>query len=1219
MDISDALAILDTYLRDRHLSNIQEIIFAESWQGRTYPEIADRHGYDPAYVRQLGLGLWQLLSQALGEKVSKSNFKAVLGRLHRQAQLDLDASTVTESAHRPQDNISPVTEPAAAPDASEPPSQPDPTVDLGEAPQVPMFVGRQAELDILQQWILGDRCQLIGVLGMGGVGKTATLAQCIQAIQDQFQYVLWLSLRDAPTFVTLSLAAIQFFSNQQALERDLPTTAPGRIQRLLHYLKQHRCLLILDNAESILQVGDRCGQYRPGYEAYGDLLRQVGTQQHQSCVLITSREQPWEISQLAGERLPVRAMQLTGLAAEAGRSVVELKGSFAGTDQHWQRLVELYGGNPLALGIAAASIRDVFQRNVAAFLKHAVFAFDDINDLLDEQFDRLSQLEQQVMYWLAIEREPVTIETLEANILASISRRDLFEAIKSLVRRSLIEQTEPGFTQQPVVMEYLVEKLQQKLTQELVSSTPELLLSHALTRANAKEYVQHSQQQVLLEPIVQQLLAHFEDPSQLEQTLQGMLTLLREKYPQQMGYGAGNILYLLRTSGVKISGSDLSDLIVREVDFQQEELVSVKLTGAQLENVKFAHNLDYYFAVSIDPTGRYLIAGGGDGSIVLWNFPDITFVCLVPGNGHWVNEFAFSTDGQLLAAAGFDGTIRILRLPRYPTSKLELIKILEHAGPVSSVDFSPDGLVLVSVGHDSQICFWNSRTWEQIKVLREAPVPIGAAAFSPDGKNLVTGSFDGHVRFYNLENFHAIDSAERTSSQKHSAPIWSLTFHPEGHIFFTSSHDHTIRVWDTQTGECLKTLLGHTGKIPGIALTQDGKTLASVSHDTTIRLWDTTTGKCLTMLQDHQGEIWDVAFSPNNRILVSTGLDHSIRLWDISTGTLLKTLQGNRRSIWSIAFNPDGQYLLSGGEDRKLRLWDVNQQTCLKNWLAHTDEISSVCFHPGGRWVASGGGDRVTKIWDLQSQKCIHSLSPTQARILSVVFSPNGQLIASAGCYLTVPIWDVVSGQCVQVLQGEHTADVWSTAFSHDGHYLATGSNDGLVKLWKTETGQCIGTLKGHHNLVNSVCFNPKNNLLASGDYGGVVKIWNTNTHSCIRTLTGHTGVIWSLAHNPKGDQLASGSFDGSVKIWDVQAGQCLMTLQGHQGYVVSIDYHPQENLLASASRDGTIRLWDIETGECLSVLRPPKLYEGMNIAGVTGLSDQQRQMLLDLGAVENS
>ena len=229
-----------------------------------------------------------------------------------------------------------------------------------------------------------------------------------------------------------------------------------------------------------------------------------------------------------------------------------------------------------------------------------------------------------------------------------------------------------------------------------------------------------------------------------------------------MGYGTGNILNLLRTSGVKISGYDLSGLIVREVDFQQEELVSVKLTGAQLENVKFAHNLDYYFAVSIDPTGRYLIAGGGDGSIVLWNFPDITFVCLVPGNGHWINEFAFSIDGQLLAAGGFDGTIRVLRLPRYPTSKLELIKILEHAGPVSSIDFSPDGLVLVSVGHDSQICFWNSRTWEQIKVLHEAPVPIGAAAFSPDGKNLVTGSFDGHVRFYNLENFHAIDSVERT-------------------------------------------------------------------------------------------------------------------------------------------------------------------------------------------------------------------------------------------------------------------------------------------------------------------------------------------------------------------------------------------------------------------------------------------------------------------------
>jgi WD40 repeat protein len=1210
MDISDALAILDTYLRERHLSNIQEIIFVESWQGRTYPEIADRHGYDPAYVRQLGLGLWQLLSQALGEKVSKSNFKAVLGRLHRQAQLDLDAATVTESAHRPQDNISPVTEPAAAPDASEPPSQPDPTVDLGEAPQVPMFIGRQAELDILQQWILGDRCQLIGVLGMGGVGKTATLAQCIQAIQDQFQYVLWLSLRDAPTFVTLSLAAIQFFSNQQALERDLPTTAPGRIQRLLHYLKQHRCLLILDNAESILQVGDRCGQYRPGYEAYGDLLRQVGTQQHQSCVLITSREQPWEISQLAGERLPVRAMQLTGLAAEAGRSVVELKGSFAGTDQHWQRLVELYGGNPLALGIAAASIRDVFQRNVAAFLKHAVFAFDDINDLLDEQFDRLSQLEQQVMYWLAIEREPVTIETLEANILASISRRDLFEAIKSLVRRSLIEQTEPGFTQQPVVMEYLVEKLQQKLTQELVSSTPELLLSHALTRANAKEYVQHSQQQVLLEPIVQQLLAHFEDPSQLEQTLQDLLGILRSQYPQQMGYGAGNILNLFQTLGTDISGYDLSGLTIRQVDLTTIPLRNINLQDAQIDSTLFANDLDECFSIAIDPQRRFLAAGGSTGEVTLWDFPNFSSHRLLTGHRHWVNKLTFSPDGQWLATASFDHTVRI-----WQVATAECVAVLtEHTGQVAAVNFSLDGTRLVSAGHDGQALVWDATSWTCLTKVAIPNAAIGAVSFHPNGQSLVNGLVDGRICLCDIATGGLTYSVEH-----HVAPIWGLVFHPDGNKIFTGSHDQTIKVWDSQTATCLDTLVGHTGIISELMCVQHGQILASCSHDRTVRLWDTHSGKCLRVLQGHQSDVWGIASTDDN-ILISASLDRSLRLWDINTGLLLKTIQGSYTAIWSVAFSLDGRQLVSGGEDRHLRVWDVDNQRCLQTWMAHTNEITHVAIHPEGQLIASTGGDLTVKLWDRDSQQCLYRLQGHDDWLWSLAFSPDGNLIAGAGRNFLLHIWDTATGKRLQTLNTdrEHTLYIWSAVFSSDGHLLGTGSYDQTVKLWDTQSWHCVATFVGHENWINSICFNPQSTLLASGDYSGHVKVWQIETGECLQTLQGHRGTIWSVAFSPQGDRLASTGFDGTVRLWDVKTGDYLHTLEGHQGYVFSASFHPDGKSLASGSRDGTIRLWDIETGECLSVLRPPRLYEGMNIAGVTGLSDQQRQMLLDLGAIEN-
>jgi WD40 repeat protein len=148
--------------------------------------------------------------------------------------------------------------------------------------------------------------------------------------------------------------------------------------------------------------------------------------------------------------------------------------------------------------------------------------------------------------------------------------------------------------------------------------------------------------------------------------------------------------------------------------------------------------------------------------------------------------------------------------------------------------------------------------------------------------------------------------------------------------------------------------------------------------------------------------------------------------------------------------------------------------------------------------------------------------------------------------------------------------------------------------------------------------FNSSGDLLASARFDGTVKIWDVKTGNCPRTLCSSEDFINSAAFHPDGKHLASGS-DDTIKIWDVEAASCLYTLRGHEGFVNSAAFHPDGKRLASGSRDGTIRLWNIETGECLSVLRPPRLYEGMNIAGVRGLTDQQRHMLLALGAVENA
>jgi len=222
------------------------------------------------------------------------------------------------------------------------------------------------------------------------------------------------------------------------------------------------CLLLLDNAESILREGDRTGSYREGYEGYGQLLRCVGETPHQSTVLLTSREKTRGLTTKEGEKLSVRVLQMTGLPTAAGREILQARGDFSGSEFEWRLLIEHYGGNPLALKMMAPIIQDLFNSNISKFLellKQSPLVFDDIRNLLDQQFNRLSDLEKEVMYWLAINREPMTLTELQAEFVLKLRESEILETLASLQRRSLIDKRPSGFTQQPVIMDYVGEKL----------------------------------------------------------------------------------------------------------------------------------------------------------------------------------------------------------------------------------------------------------------------------------------------------------------------------------------------------------------------------------------------------------------------------------------------------------------------------------------------------------------------------------------------------------------------------------------------------------------------------------------------------------------------------------------------------------------------------------------------------------------------------------------
>lgn len=282
MNTEEALAIIETALGEECLSKLQKMVFCQTWEEQSYQEIAQASGYEVGYVKQAGSQLWQAISRILGEKVSKNNVHSVVKRLSRHPG---------GVAYYPSN-----TAPLAI----------NPRQDWGDAPDASIFYGRTAELKTLERWIVQDRCRLIGLFGMGGIGKTSLAVKLAKQLQGEFDYLIWRSLRNAPPIQNLLVELIQFFSNQQEAQ---PATLESSLLRLLDYLRMYRCLLVLDNGEAIMRYGNCGGSDQKGYEGYAQLLQCVGETHHQSVVVLTSREKPVEIAVNEGESLPIRSLR----------------------------------------------------------------------------------------------------------------------------------------------------------------------------------------------------------------------------------------------------------------------------------------------------------------------------------------------------------------------------------------------------------------------------------------------------------------------------------------------------------------------------------------------------------------------------------------------------------------------------------------------------------------------------------------------------------------------------------------------------------------------------------------------------------------------------------------------------------------------------------------------------------------------------------------------
>jgi WD40 repeat protein len=1093
--------------------------------------------------------------------------------------------------------------------------------DWGEIPDSNIFIYRTPETATIQKWITTDHARLISIIGIGGIGKTALAAHIAHTNTPEFSSIIWRSLREAPTVEKILSDCIKHLSQHQHIA--LPESLNDQITTLIDRLRTDRCLIILDNAESILQSGSLSGKYHPKHQGYSNLLRRIGEANHQSCLIVTSREQLSEPRQLQGEFSPVKILQLSGLPAAS--QILQNKG-INGTAAEIAQLTAQYHGNPLALQLVASTIKKTFHNNITNFLASPSI-FGDIEALLTSQFDRLSPTETSIMYWLAIHREPVTPSALATDIL-NTPIKTIIAVIDSLLDRSLIQATDQGFTLQNVVMEYVTDRFIHHINQEFTNHQFDLFCTHAIMQATAKEYIRATQKRLLLEPIINHLGGH-QHPQIIAQKLCAIIhhfrqtqsnTKISENTDSLIGYAIGNIINLLVTAQIDLTGYDFSYLPISQAYLQGVNLPAVNFAYCHLEKTIFSQSLGSIFTVTFSPDQTILATGGMDGQIRFWLVADGQQIYAWQAHGDWIRNITFSPDGKLLASCSNDRTVKIWKIHNW--EQMDCLKILRgHTDWVWSARFvSVKGLLfLISVSNDrtarvwnvlfgtclftfhqpeelvwsvafsnngytiasssaKYVKLWNIWTQECTKVLTDDSERIRALAFSPDGQTLV-GSDDQHIKTWDVDSGERLDTftiAENTA-------VWSLTYSPDGQQLISAGTDK-IQIWNADNWQPIATLFEPRFRVRSIAYSPDQTMMAVGSDEQLVRIWDTKTSQPLKTFYGVSNRIWAIAVSipnANGSIYLASGSDdYQIRIWNAATGELLQTLTGHQGRIRSLAFSPSGKLLASASHDRTIKLWDVATGQCLQTWRGHTD------------WV-----------WSVQ-------------------FGQDDQTLISASDDRTVLLWNTTTNDS-QLLQDSPAEWIWAIASHPHAPMIAITGVSQQIELWDLHTNTIIQTLIGHQQRVRSIVFNSPGDKLASSSDDQIIKLWDIAHNQCLQTLIGHTKEIRTLTFIPTStttsEMLVSASDDLSLRLWDTNSGDCLGILTGHTQSIWSSCYSTDLQILYSCSQDETIKLWDLKSLECIQTITLPKPYQGMNITKVSGLSISTQTTLITLGAIQQS
>ncbi|GAB5551797.1 MAG: hypothetical protein Sapg2KO_13880 [Saprospiraceae bacterium] len=524
-----------------------------------------------------------------------------------------------------------------------------------------------------------------------------------------------------------------------------------------------------------------------------------------------------------------------------------------------------------------------------------------------------------------------------------------------------------------------------------------------------------------------------------------------------------------------------------------------------------------------------------------------------------ISSVDFSPEGQLILTGGYEGTVKIW------TKEGRLLQtIKQHKTSISVAQFSPDGQSILTASNDESTAYLWSLDGQLLTSFQEVSEGVFVtAAFAPDGQSILTTNDALEIKIWNLQG-----QVLQTFSG-HSSWVTNVDFAPDGRSLLTASQDQTVKIWDT-SGNLIRTINAHDDYLTAAYFSSDGQKILTSSGDKTVKLWSVE-GQLLRNITTFEDAVAGSVFSPDSQKILSFSDEGTTLLMDLE-GRLLKDFSDMDNPLTCASFSSDSQRILTGGIMGIAQIWDLDGQL-LTNIQGTSDFVRSIKIAPNGQQLLVNMGEGKAKLWDLKNQLVKELKTPIDT-IASISFSPNGQQILLGGNYDDGQlVLSDLQGQIQQQIAA-HTYTINEVVFSPDGQRFGSVSWDKTAKVWSSD-GRLLFTLNGGEEELTSIAFSPDGQTVLTGTAYSQAKLWDSQGRA-IQTIESGIMQMKSTSFSPDGQSiLLAGTNDETSLALTNKNGRILQTFAGDRDIVEAAAFSPNGELIASAGWDLSAKIWN--------------------------------------------